>query len=207
MPPSTLTPAIERPIIRTHLPGPNAKRLIAEDSRLISPSYTRSYPLVAKRGRGVVIRTSTATNSSTSPPASPSPPPDTAIPRLSPPCSSRPASFCTCPAQTSTTRSSPSLPSASVFPDKVSGASRITAPYGERVVDRLCELLQSAGAIGMVGSLLGGAMGATEAIARNRPLPLTVLNTALNVGLWLALYVCPPRQHQDSAVQAAADQR
>jgi 4-aminobutyrate aminotransferase len=56
MPPSTLAPAAaERPIIRTKLPGPNAKRLVAEDARLISPSYTRSYPLVAKRGRGVVI--------------------------------------------------------------------------------------------------------------------------------------------------------
>ena len=43
------------PKIKTELPGPNAKRIIAEDDRLISPSYTRSYPLVAKRGRGVII--------------------------------------------------------------------------------------------------------------------------------------------------------
>ena len=43
------------PKIRTILPGPNAKRIIAEDDRLISPSYTRSYPLVAKRGRGAII--------------------------------------------------------------------------------------------------------------------------------------------------------
>ena len=43
------------PNIKTALPGPNAKRIIAEDNRLISPSYTRSYPLVAKRGRGVII--------------------------------------------------------------------------------------------------------------------------------------------------------
>jgi 4-aminobutyrate aminotransferase len=54
MPPSTLAPA-ERPIIRTKLPGPNAQRIIAADLRLISPSYTRSYPLVAQRGRGIVI--------------------------------------------------------------------------------------------------------------------------------------------------------
>ncbi|HEX4664035.1 MAG TPA: aspartate aminotransferase family protein, partial [Terriglobales bacterium] len=43
------------PKIKTALPGPNAKRIIADDDRLISPSYTRSYPLVAKRGRGVII--------------------------------------------------------------------------------------------------------------------------------------------------------
>src|SRR5215472_3176522 len=43
------------PKIRTVLPGPNAKRIIEDDDRLISPSYTRSYPLVAKRGRGAMI--------------------------------------------------------------------------------------------------------------------------------------------------------
>src|SRR3954452_19291175 len=43
------------PNIKTALPGPNAKRIIADDDRLISPSYTRSYPLVAKRGRGMII--------------------------------------------------------------------------------------------------------------------------------------------------------
>jgi 4-aminobutyrate aminotransferase len=37
------------------LPGPKAKAAIAADNRLISPSYTRSYPLVAKRGRGCRI--------------------------------------------------------------------------------------------------------------------------------------------------------
>ena len=43
------------PRIRTALPGPNAKRVLAGDEKYISPSYTRSYPLVAKRGRGVMI--------------------------------------------------------------------------------------------------------------------------------------------------------
>jgi len=37
------------------LPGPKAKAAVAEDNRLISPSYTRSYPLVAKRGRGIRV--------------------------------------------------------------------------------------------------------------------------------------------------------
>lgn len=43
------------PKTRTSLPGPNAKRIIAADDRVISPSYTRSYPLVVKRGRGAII--------------------------------------------------------------------------------------------------------------------------------------------------------
>jgi 4-aminobutyrate aminotransferase len=43
------------PRIKTALPGPNAKRILEGDEKYISPSYTRSYPLVAKSGRGVVI--------------------------------------------------------------------------------------------------------------------------------------------------------
>ncbi len=43
------------PKIRTKLPGPNAQKILANDAKYISPSYTRSYPLVVKRGRGVVI--------------------------------------------------------------------------------------------------------------------------------------------------------
>ena len=35
------------------LPGPKSKAAVEADHRLISPSYTRSYPMVAKRGRGV----------------------------------------------------------------------------------------------------------------------------------------------------------
>ncbi|MBV9609251.1 MAG: acetyl ornithine aminotransferase family protein [Acidobacteria bacterium] len=49
----TLTEA--GPKIRTKLPGPNAQRILDADKTYISPSYTRSYPLVAKRGRGLVI--------------------------------------------------------------------------------------------------------------------------------------------------------
>src|SRR5258707_1737859 len=43
------------PKIRTKLPGPNAQKILAQDAKYISPSYTRSYPLVVKRGRGVVV--------------------------------------------------------------------------------------------------------------------------------------------------------
>jgi 4-aminobutyrate aminotransferase len=37
------------------LPGPKARAAVEADKRWISPSYTRSYPLVAKRGRGVRV--------------------------------------------------------------------------------------------------------------------------------------------------------
>jgi 4-aminobutyrate aminotransferase len=40
------------PRLKTALPGPEARRIVEADGRLISPSYTRSYPLVALRGRG-----------------------------------------------------------------------------------------------------------------------------------------------------------
>ena len=50
----TLTQAAG-PKIATALPGPNAKRILEGDQRYISPSYTRSYPMVAKRGRGMVV--------------------------------------------------------------------------------------------------------------------------------------------------------
>ncbi len=43
------------PKLRCPLPGPKAQAAVAADTRLISPSYTRSYPLVAKRGRGVRV--------------------------------------------------------------------------------------------------------------------------------------------------------
>ncbi len=43
------------PRIRTELPGPNARRILEGDKQYISPSYTRSYPLVAKSGRGCII--------------------------------------------------------------------------------------------------------------------------------------------------------
>jgi 4-aminobutyrate aminotransferase len=37
------------------LPGPKARKAVEADNRFISPSYTRSYPLVARRGSGVRI--------------------------------------------------------------------------------------------------------------------------------------------------------
>ncbi|MGH9864394.1 MAG: acetyl ornithine aminotransferase family protein, partial [Candidatus Acidiferrales bacterium] len=43
------------PRLTTSLPGPKAKKLVGRDTKFVSSSYTRSYPLVAKRGRGAVI--------------------------------------------------------------------------------------------------------------------------------------------------------
>lgn len=41
--------------IKTPLPGPKAQEILDKDARYISPSYTRTYPLVIKRGYGPVI--------------------------------------------------------------------------------------------------------------------------------------------------------
>src|ERR1700691_2649295 len=46
---------IKLPKLITSLPGPKAKRIVGQDDRYISPSYTRGYPLVAKYGRGATI--------------------------------------------------------------------------------------------------------------------------------------------------------
>jgi len=43
------------PRIVTPLPGPKAQAIIAADHRYISPSYTRSYPLVAERASGAIV--------------------------------------------------------------------------------------------------------------------------------------------------------
>ncbi|MGH9681306.1 MAG: acetyl ornithine aminotransferase family protein [Candidatus Acidiferrales bacterium] len=43
------------PVLVTPLPGPNAKQVIARDAQFVSPSYTRSYPMVAKSGRGAMV--------------------------------------------------------------------------------------------------------------------------------------------------------
>jgi 4-aminobutyrate aminotransferase len=37
------------------LPGPRAQALIERDSRVVSPSYTRGYPLVVERGEGCMV--------------------------------------------------------------------------------------------------------------------------------------------------------
>jgi 4-aminobutyrate aminotransferase len=43
------------PRLMTALPGPRAKQLIERDHSVVSLSYTRDYPLVAKSGRGALV--------------------------------------------------------------------------------------------------------------------------------------------------------
>ncbi len=56
----TANPALEAirqdlPHLIGPLPGPRAQEVIARDHRSVSPSYTRGYPLVAKRGEGAIV--------------------------------------------------------------------------------------------------------------------------------------------------------
>ena len=43
------------PHLITTLPGPRAQELIARDHAVLSPSYTRAYPLVAECGEGAIV--------------------------------------------------------------------------------------------------------------------------------------------------------
>ena len=43
------------PHIKTVLPGPEAQKVLALDRQFVSPSYTRDYPLVARRGEGMMV--------------------------------------------------------------------------------------------------------------------------------------------------------
>src|SRR5437899_12318763 len=43
------------PRLLMQLPGPKAKQVLEQDAKFMSPSFTRDYPLVAKRGHGAVV--------------------------------------------------------------------------------------------------------------------------------------------------------
>lgn len=47
--------AANLPHLVTSLPGPKAKLLVEQDHAILSPSYTRDYPLVARKGSGAMI--------------------------------------------------------------------------------------------------------------------------------------------------------
>jgi 4-aminobutyrate aminotransferase len=49
------TTELKLPKLLTQLPGPKAKSIIDQDAKFVSPSYTRDYPLVAKRGHGALV--------------------------------------------------------------------------------------------------------------------------------------------------------
>jgi 4-aminobutyrate aminotransferase len=52
----TPTTELQKPIIKTELPGPKAKEIIAADAQYVTPSYPRpDYKLVAEKGYGVWI--------------------------------------------------------------------------------------------------------------------------------------------------------
>ena len=43
------------PSIKTPLPGPEARKILALDQEFVSPSYTRDYPMVARRAQGATV--------------------------------------------------------------------------------------------------------------------------------------------------------
>jgi 4-aminobutyrate aminotransferase len=45
----------DTPQLKTALPGPKAQAIIARDKSVVSPSYTRGYPLVIERGYGSMV--------------------------------------------------------------------------------------------------------------------------------------------------------
>jgi 4-aminobutyrate aminotransferase len=49
------TPDVTRPVLLTSLPGPKGAAWIARDDQVMSPSYTRIYPLVVASGAGCTI--------------------------------------------------------------------------------------------------------------------------------------------------------
>ncbi len=46
---------MKNPHIKTELPGPKARALIARDTAVVSPSYPRDYPFVMSHGRGAEV--------------------------------------------------------------------------------------------------------------------------------------------------------
>jgi 4-aminobutyrate aminotransferase len=52
---SSTAQSVYAPRIVGPLPGPKARAVVEADDRWMSPSYTRSYPFVAKRGRGTRV--------------------------------------------------------------------------------------------------------------------------------------------------------
>jgi 4-aminobutyrate aminotransferase len=55
MPATTILNQPKLPQLVTKLPGPKAKEIVERDQKVVSPSYTRDYPLVANVGRGAMI--------------------------------------------------------------------------------------------------------------------------------------------------------
>ncbi len=54
---STILDQVRRdlPVLNGSLPGPRARAVLERDAKVVSPSYTRCYPLVAHKGEGAVV--------------------------------------------------------------------------------------------------------------------------------------------------------
>ena len=54
---STILDQVRRdlPVLNGPLPGPRARAVLERDAKVLSPSYTRCYPLVAHKGEGAVV--------------------------------------------------------------------------------------------------------------------------------------------------------
>ncbi len=54
---STILDQVRRdlPVLNGPLPGPRARAVIERDAKVLSPSYTRCYPLVAHKGEGAIV--------------------------------------------------------------------------------------------------------------------------------------------------------
>ena len=50
-----VTSAVKNPHIKTELPGPKAKEILARDKKLITKTYGRPYPFVMEKGRGAEV--------------------------------------------------------------------------------------------------------------------------------------------------------
>jgi 4-aminobutyrate aminotransferase len=50
-----MTTTLTGPVIKTALPGPKARAIIERDASVVSPSYTRTSPLVMERGFGAMV--------------------------------------------------------------------------------------------------------------------------------------------------------
>jgi 4-aminobutyrate aminotransferase len=46
---------VDLPHLNGSLPGPRARAAIARDAKVVSPSYTRAYPLVVQKGEGAMV--------------------------------------------------------------------------------------------------------------------------------------------------------
>ncbi len=46
---------VSNPHLKTELPGPNARAMLARDVQVASPSYPRDYPFVMSHGRGTEV--------------------------------------------------------------------------------------------------------------------------------------------------------